>query len=53
MFAGPVAADCLDRSGQDAVRVAGGHTDPHAAHIDAEPPSGSGIVRAGPIRQAV
>jgi hypothetical protein len=53
MLAGPVAADRFHRRGQDAVRVAASHTDTHAAHIDAEPPSGSGIVAAGPIRQAV
>jgi hypothetical protein len=49
----PVAADRFHRGGQDAVRVAGRHADPHTADIDAEPPTRSGIVAAGPIRQAM
>jgi hypothetical protein len=53
MLARPVAADRFHRRGQDAVRVAARHADAHTAHVDAESPSESRIVPAGPIRQAV
>ena len=47
--AGMVAANRLHRGRQYAVGVAAGHTDAPLAHVDTEPPTPAGIVRAGPV----
>ena len=53
MLVGLVAPHRLQWGRQDAVRVTDRDTDPHRAHIDAEPTTASGVVGPGTVGHAV